>query len=875
MEIMKRRKYIYFIIFFLTVLVYDINAQSNYSAIADQAFNDMQYFSAIEKYKIALRKVKKNKAEKDRILFQIGECYRKMNDNKRAEESYKRLYNSKYQKINPDLLLFYADALKANNKHLEAGEIYKQYNELLPSDILGKNGIESCKLAVEWKNNPTPYEVKNEKKLNSDKDDWCPVYGDKKNKSIVFTSQRAGATGKGIDGWTGDNFTDLFIVTNRKDNWNKPELFEAEGIINTAANEGPVSFSKNYNTIYFTRCGVEKKQRLGCEIYKTSRKGRGWEQPEALRLGLDSFDYVHPVLSSDELTVYFISNMPGGVGDLDIWTAKRNKKNEPFGDAVNLGTKVNTPGKEAFLYLYADTILFFSSKGNPGMGGYDIFKTIKTKGQWQTPENLKYPLNSCSDDFGICYNVYPNNGYFTSNREGGEGGDDIFYFSKIIPYFTLTGKISDAKTLKPILGVKVKLVGSDGIIVEKETDKSGNYSFDKTQVLRNTSYQILATKDQYLNNNASISTIGLEWSKDFVADIILTPIEKKPIVLPEIRYDLAKWDLKPEYEDSLQGLIQTLQENPELVIELRSHTDARPIPMSNDTLSQRRAQSVVEFLITRGIDPNRLVAKGYAESEPLRLEKNITTFYNGKTFTFYKDTVLTISYINSLRTNDEKEAAHQLNRRTDFKILNNNFDSQKIQPKETPKPQQPKAKITPPSENNSGETYTIQLGTGNVNPKVFNKLKGVKKCSDNYGTTIYTLGLFKTQTEADNANKNVTKAGLKGSVIPFDETQYTCEDLNASSQQPEQTPNTGNNQIDNNDGKLFTIQIGTGNVDKKVFSKLKGVKKCMGTDGIYRYIIGEFTSKSEGENFNKNVTKLGYKGFVTEIDENKTNCEDL
>lgn len=871
---MKRRKYIYFIILFLSVLAFDLKAQTNYSAIADQAFSDMQYYSAIDKYKTALRKVKKNKVEKDRILFQIGECYRKMNDNKRAEESYKRLYLSNYQKTNPVLLLYYADALKANNKHAEAGEIYKQYVELVPSDIIGKNGVESCKLAVEWKSNPTPYEVKNEKKLNSDKDDWCPVYGDKKNKSILFTSQRAGATGKGIDGWTGENFTDLFIVTNRKDNWNKPELFESEGIINTAANEGPASFSKNYNTLYFTRCGVEKKQRLGCEIYKTSRKGRSWEQPEALRLGPDSFDYVHPVLSSDELTIYFVSNMPGGVGDLDIWTAKRSKKNGPFGDAVNLGPKVNTPGKEAFLYLVADTILFFSSKGHPGMGGYDIFKTIKTKGQWQSPENLQYPVNSCSDDFGICFNVYPNNGYMTSNREGGEGGDDIFYFSKILPYFTLSGKISDAKTLKPILGVKVKLVGSDGTIIEKETDKAGNYSYDKTQILRNTSYQILATKDQYLNNSASISTIGLVWSKDFIADIILTPIEKKPIVLPEIRYDLAKWDLKPEYGDSLLGLIQTLQENPELVIELRSHTDARPIPMTNDTLSQRRAQSVVEYLITRGIDPNRLIAKGYAEREPRRLEKDITLIYNGKSYTFYKDTVLTVSYINSLKTNEQREAAHQLNRRTDFRILSNDFNPLNAQPKETPNPktqqapQQPKLNTLP--ENNSGETYTVQLGTGNINPKVFNKLKGVKKCSDNYGSTIYTLGVYYTQADAENANRNASKAGVKGSVVPFDETQYTCEELNASTQPPPK-----DNKVDNNDGKLYTIQVGTGTVDIKVFSKLKGVKKCTGSDGVSRYIIGEFTSQTEAENYNKNVTRLGYKGWVTEIDENRTNCEDL
>lgn len=860
------------IITLLTAFVLNIQAQTNYSALADQAYNDMQYYTAIDKYKVALRKVRQNKVEKDRILFQIGECYRKMNDTKKAEESYKRLVADNYQKTNPLVVLYYADALKSNNKHAEAAEIYKKYLEIVPTDILGKNGLESCQLAVDWKNNPTPYEVKNEKKLNSDKDDWCPVYADKKNKSVLFTSQRDGTTGKGLDSWTGENFTDLFIATNRKDNWNKPELFESENIINTSANEGPATFAKSYNTIYFTRCGVEKKQRLGCEIFKTSRKGRAWDAPEALRLGPDSFDFVHPVLSNDELTIYFVTNMAGGQGDMDIWYAKRNKKTEAFSEAVNMGSKINTAGKEAFLYLYEDTVLFFSSKGLPGLGGYDLFKTVNINGEWQPPVNLKHPLNSNADDFGICFNVYPENGYLTSNREGGEGRDDIYYFAKVIPYFTLSGKITDAKTQKPISGAKVRLVGSDGSVAEKETDKSGVYSFDKTQVLRNTSYQILVSADEYLNNKSSMTTVGLEWSKDFVVDLSLTPIEKKPIVLPEIRYDLAKWDLKPIYQDSLKELIKTLQENPKLVIELRSHTDSRPIPMTNDTLSQKRAQSVVDYLISSGINPQRLMAKGYAEREPRKLEKNISIVYGGKSYTFTKDTELNTSFISSLKTTEEKEAAHQLNRRTEFKILRNDFVPSQTPVKENQTPvqiQQPQktneVKQTPPT----GETYTLELGTGDIDPSTFLSLKGAKRCVDHNGSVVYTFGLYKSQGEAEIANKGIGKFGFTGNIVPFDEKQYTCDLIKPSTVKPQEKKVTDEN------GKIYTIQVGTGNVDKKTFAKLRGVKKCTGKDGIIRFTVGEFNTKEEADSYNKNVNKLGFRGFVTEKDENRTNCIDL
>lgn len=957
------------LVFLLLLGCFNAISQKNLTTIADQAFKDMQYSTAIEKYKEAVKKIKKNKVEQNRVLFQLGECYRKTNNTKQAEVTYKRLITANFQKSNPIVLLYYADVLKKNQKYTDAAIYYKQYLVLVPEDVMGKIGLESCKDAQEWINTGTPYEIRNEKKLNSEKDDWCPIFADKKFKSIVFSSQRNGATGKGLDNWTGENFTDLFLSNNRKGNWNSADLYEAENIINTPANEGPVSFNKNYSTAYFTRCGVEKKQQLGCQIYKTSRKGRSWEKPEIVRLGPDSFDFVHAAISENELTIYFVSNMPGGYGDLDIWMAKRNKKSETFGEAVNLGPKINTSYKEAFITLFSDSIIYFSSTGHLGMGGYDLFSSQMIKGKWQTPENLKSPMNSSYDDFGICFYETIKRGYFTSNRPGGTGGDDIYYFNKPEAVFALQVKTIDEKTSKNIITAKIKIIGSNGTSYEKETDKNGIVSFDKTNILKNVSYQIIASKTNYFNNTASFNTIDMEWSKDFDISILLTPIEKKPIVLPEILFDLAKWDLKPQYQDSLIGLAKTLIDNPEVVIELMAHTDSRDNDENNLMLSQKRAESVVGFLISKGIDSARFVAKGYGESGPRIMDKDIIK--DG--FSFKKGSILNEAYINAISDNKQKETAHQLNRRIEFRILRNDYktgekpnpittvDLNKDKQPEKPQPLKDK-KITTPEysekytiqvgdvttnikmfeklkgvkrctdtegtfiyclgqfnsieeadnyninvskagvngspiifdenkyncidlasikfekttpkkpiiENNYTGKYTIQLGVGNINPKTFSKLKGVKKCVSNDGAVLFTIGIFNSKEEAIKFNKNVANMGYKASEIPFDENIYNCSDIDATTPQPNK-PQSNVNEAD----KKYTIQIGTGTLDKKLYSKLKGIRKCIGADGITRYILGEFNSKAEAEAYNKNVSNLGYKGWVAEVDQNRINCTDF
>jgi len=668
---MKIKTSIFIVIIFGLLLPLNIIAQKNFTQEADIAFEDQQYYTAVDKYKKAYTKIKSNRVEKNRILFQIGECYRLTNNSKRAETQYKRLLRVKYYKQNPKVYLYYADALKINQKYEEAIIAYNQYKELVPNDPLGEIGTESCVMAQKWKDNPTRYLTENEKKFNSRDDDFSPAFADKKYNSLLFTSSRDGSTGNSIDDWTGQNFSDIFIVKkDRKGEWSSPALVDKDNLLNTVSNEGQPSFNERFNTLYFTRCVQEKKMKLGCQIYLSRKKGRGWGEGELVQIGRDTSATIgHPSISGDELTIYFASDMEGGYGGRDIWYATRDRKSKPFKNVTNCGPAVNTAGDEVFPFFRSDTVLYFASNGHVGMGGLDIYRAVKTNDKWAGVTNMKYPMNSNADDFGIIFFPGQEEGYLSSNRKGGRGGDDLYYFIRPPLEYTLQGEVKDDRTLQFITGAVVKIVGSDGSSIEDKTDASGFYSFDKTQILVNTSYELFVSKDGYFSDDGRMTTVGLQINKDFVMNFILKPIPKEPILLPEILYDLAKWDLKPQYQDSLIDLIETLEKNETLTIELAAHTDTRDTDEKNDILSQKRAQSVVDYLITRGIDPDRLDARGYGERVPRKLMKNI----NRDGYDFLTGVTLTDDYINSLSSRKEKEAAHQLNRRTEFTVLSFNF----------------------------------------------------------------------------------------------------------------------------------------------------------------------------------------------------------
>jgi peptidoglycan-associated lipoprotein len=644
---------------------------------ADELFARQQYYAAIDKYKKAYTKVKNDREEKNRITYRLAECYRFTENYRRAEMSYKRLVRYGWDKKHPEILLHLADALKINGKYDDAILQYQAYAEKVPDDLRGKEGAETAAHIEDWLQHPSKYEVTNLKKINSREADFAPAFISSNYNEIAFTSTREGATGKETDKWTGQNFSDLFVSRqDRKQEWSAPVLLDASGNINTKANEGAAQMDAQFKSLYFTRCKYIDNVVSGCQIYVSRRTGRRWGKAEVVQIsGVDTLQTVgQPTISQNGKMLIFSSNRRGGIGGKDLWMATRKTKGGAFERPVNLGRSINTKGDELFPFLRGDTALYFASDGHGGMGGLDIFVSKKTEnGKWSKPQNLKFPINSNYDDFGIVFHPSENWGYFTSNRKGGRGKEDLYYFIQPALEFTLSGTIKDDRTLFGVLDAKVTLVGSNGLSLSTRTNNKGFYAFGKSQIKPNTTYEIRVSKDNYFSTTAKITTVGLEFSKDFQKDINLKPIPEEPIELPEILYDLGKWNLKPQYQDSLQGLVKTLRDNPRLVIELASHTDSRDTEERNDILSQKRARSVVDYLILRGIDPARLVAKGYGERVPLVLKKDVVK--DG--FLFKKGTRLDDQFIASLSGKDEQEAAHSLNRRTEFRVLRKDYVPQK------------------------------------------------------------------------------------------------------------------------------------------------------------------------------------------------------
>ena len=653
----------------------DIYAQRrNPAKNADLAFGRKQYTEAADRYKKAYRKVRRNKDERNRISFQMGECYRLIGLTKRAEPYYKRLLKTEYPNTHPEVYLYMAETYKMNEKYKDAIEMYETYAQRVPGDPRGQLGVETTQQIQEWMENPSKYQLTALKKVNSTKDsDFGACWLNNNYNEIIFTSTRDAATGKEKDGITGQEFADFFISKqDRKGDWSTPTLADEGENINTEASEGTPFMNAKYTKLYFTRCQNGAHRKNGCQIMVAGKSGGAFSEARPVEIaGVDTLDIVgHPTLSSDELIMYFAAERKGGFGGNDIWVAMRDNTSEPFKHPFNLGERINTPGNEVFPFLRYDTTLYFASDGHGGMGGLDIFvSSMDTSGQWGEPRNLKYPINSVGDDFAIIFHPTDERGFVSSNRGNSRGLDNNYYLEEPPVLFTFSGTVKDAKTKQYASNAAVRLIGSDGSNIMTRTNEKGYFNFSDSQINKNTTYDITIDKDNYFTLTAQQTTIGLEFSKDIVQDFDIEPIPQEPIMLPDILYDLGKWDLKPQFEDSLQGLIETLQVNPTITIELASHTDARDTDERNDILSQKRAQSVVDYLIIRGIDPLRLTAKGYGERVPRTIQKDMTV----RGYTFKAGTRLTEDFINKLPSTEIKEAAHQMNRRTEFRILSKDF----------------------------------------------------------------------------------------------------------------------------------------------------------------------------------------------------------
>lgn len=685
------------ILFFSTAAV----AQKNFSKDADKAYDNQEYFNAIELYKKAFTKAKK-KEDKAFIIFRTAECYRMINDNKQAEAWYTKAIKANYTE--PKAILYLADAKKAQEKYNEALIEYNNYKKAVPSDPRGEDGAKSCELAQKWKDAPTRYKVENMAQINTKDPDFSPMYADKKYNKIYFTSMRPGVTGSTIDATNGELYSDIFEATMDKNGkWNTPTALPEP--VNTKDNEGLSTITRKGDMMIFTRCGVEKNKEMFNQLYSCPKKGTSWGEPVKLNFCIDTLKYASPSLSSDGQTLFFSSNMPGGQGadpaTNDIWYSKYDKKTQKWGTPVNLGPGINTPGNDVFPFIHDDGTLYFASNGHLGMGGLDIFKAEK-KGEdsWANVTNMKYPINSAGDDFGIIFEGKKERGYLSSNREGTKGADDLWSFVLPPLLFVIEGDVTDCKYKETIAGVTIKLVGSDGSSVETKTDAAGHYKFAENGSARyvnpNTSYIITTSvagdvktvqaERGFLNSSekAKETTVGVEEAKNFKHDFCLVPITKE-IRFPDVLYDLGKANLRPESQDSLNFLYETLMDNPSFVIELSSHTDYRGSDAANQKLSEARAKSCVDYLISKGIPAARLVPKGYGEKRPVEVDVD-----NDKKI----DYTLSEAYIKKVtkgKSKEEFEALMQKNRRTVFTVLSKDFVDPNA-PKEAPKTETPKPK---------------------------------------------------------------------------------------------------------------------------------------------------------------------------------------
>ena len=656
------------ITFFALVAVFGltVNAQKNYKKEADVAFSGGKYYKAIEVYKKAYTKASKTEVKAE-ILFQIAECYRGKNDGKSAQVWYKKAIKARYD--DPIATYYVANIYKSEGLYEEAIVAFNKYMVLNPTDKRGKEGVRSSELAKKWKDNPTRTIVRPEPLINSEDYDFSPVYADKKNTQIYFTSTRKGSAGDDVSDVTGMNFSDIYQTkVDKKGKWSEPVVLP--GAINTSASEGASCLNKKKNTIYFTVCGVKNKGVMGCGLFWAKKQGTKWGEPEVIPVAEDTFTVGHPAISLDDKVLVFTSNMPGGQGGKDLWYITYNKKMKEWSKPTNLGAEINTSGDEMFPYIRAGVkvedngALYFSSTGHSGMGGLDIFKAASTGvNQWAGVENLQSPMNSEANDFGIIFEGIKDKGFFTTDREGGKGGDDIWSFKLPKMLFQLDGSAKNVSTGAAIVGAKVKLIGTDGSSVSTTTDENGNFFFaengPKRYINIETSYSLVVEKEKYLVAKGMETTVGLEKSRKFFHEYTLQPFENVVIKLPLIEYKTASSDLQPQYKDSLNFLYNIMTENPTLIIQLRSHTDHRGSTAANQKLSQRRAQSCVDYLVKeKGVNAARIKAVGMGENDPIKGAGSV---------------VLTKQYIDGLGSKEEKDAALQRNRRTDFKVVGDDF----------------------------------------------------------------------------------------------------------------------------------------------------------------------------------------------------------
>jgi len=656
-------KIIFRLIILLLLLPATLSAQKQKTERAYAAFEAGSYYEAIDFFKDVYSKTREKQLKAD-MVFMVSECYRLINDPKNAELWYKRSVRSPFPK--PEAQYRLAEVTKKLGRYPQAIEEFRKYRQLVPGDPRTEQQIRACELAMEWQASPESYIVEELKDANSRDSDFGPAFARDDYGLLWFTSSRDDARGNKEHGATGQSFTDIFETRlDKKGKWSTPVPVD---FLNSEFEEGTPSFSSDYTEMWFTRCEAGKREKKGCVIMYSTREGTRWTDPVKEEILADSLVAAHPAISPDGQTLYFVSDIPGGLGGKDIYRVTRTSPGSAWSRPENLGADINTRGDELFPYMRDNGWLYFASDGHIGMGGLDIFRAVPQGGEGWMVENMRSPLNTYADDFGITFEKEAEKGIFSSSRKG-RAVDDLYTFVMPPLLFSITGLVKDEKTGQPVEGATVQLIASDGANMQSETGAAGDFKFSLRPEV---DYIFLASKKGFLNGKEKETTRGQDKSRDFMATILLTPIDK-PIELPNIFYDFGKWDLRPESMVSLDKLVETLNDNPNVTIELMSHTDSRDTEEYNMDLSQKRAQSVVDYLIGKGIAADRLTARGYGETSP----KVVDALILGDSPFLREGVTLTEQYINSLASEEQKEIAHQINRRTEFRVLSTDYEPAK------------------------------------------------------------------------------------------------------------------------------------------------------------------------------------------------------
>ena len=639
-----------------------------HSCAADNAMRKGEKFLAIGEYHDAAEQFKKAYTKtptKERQLrgqraLKMAHCYRHISSTQKAISAYRNAL--RYNVATLDDRLDYARLLLKNGEYKRALTEFELLNDSMPNNVLVRNGLLSAKMAPKWKEQGSDYTVKKMTEFNSRRADFCPVLAGDQWDRLYFSSTRNDALGDELSGITGAKPGDIFFSDkDDKGKWSKPQTIESG--LNTEYDEGACCLSPDGSTMYLTQCLSDASYPRFAQIVTAQRSDASWGKTTPLLITNDTLSsYAHPAVSPDGEWLYFVSDMPGGKGGLDIWRM-RLTANGPVG-VENLGEPINTPGDEMFPTFRPNGDFYFSSDGHPGFGGLDIFiATVGEDGKYHL-SHPGYPLNSQGDDFGMTFQGQLNQGFFSSNRGDGRGWDHIYSFYNPEIVQTIRGWIYEQDGYELTAG-EARIVGTDGTNLRLGVRGDGSFEY---VVKPGVDYIILAMCDGFLNHKEEIHVDSVKESKVYDLQFPLASISA-PVLIDNIFYAFDKATLLPESKNALDSLILMLNENPNITIELYAHTDYRGAEAYNKKLSQKRAESVVKYLINHGIAADRLTAVGYGEEKPKTIRRKVAERYPW----LKENDVLTEEFILKLKP-EQQETANALNRRTEFKVLRTTYN---------------------------------------------------------------------------------------------------------------------------------------------------------------------------------------------------------